>query len=104
MTTGRGLAFSPPYRTGRTSKLDNRTVFNAILWIIRSGSPWRDLPERYGSWKTVYNCFRSLVASGLFERLFQELSDTPDMENLSLNSPVVRSHQKATGAKKTCTV
>ena len=96
--------FFPPYRTGRPPKLDNWKVFNAILWIIRSGAPWRDLPERYGSWKTVYSRFRSWVDSGLFKRLFQKLSDTPDMENLSLDSTIVRAHQKATGAKKTRTV
>lgn len=96
--------FFPPYRTGRPPKLDNRKVFNAILWIIRSGAPWRDLPERYGSWKTVYSRFRSWINSGLFKRLFQELSDTSDMENLSLDSTIVRAHQKATGAKKTRTV
>jgi len=45
----------PPYQTGRPSKLSNRTMFNAFLWIARSGAAWRDLPEeRYGSWKTAY--------------------------------------------------
>jgi len=96
--------FFPPYRTGRPPKLDNRTAFNAILWVMRSGAAWRDLPERYGSWKTVYGRFRTWVASGLFEQIFEELIDDPDMENLSLDSTVVRAHQKATGAKKTPSV
>lgn len=82
-------------------KLDNRTALNAILWLMRSGAPWRDLPERYGSWKTVYSRFRAWVSSGLFEQVFLELIDDPDMENLSLDSTIVRAHQKATGAKKT---
>ncbi|WP_396350595.1 transposase [Lactiplantibacillus plantarum] len=51
--------YFPPYRTGRPSSLDNRTALNAILWLMRSGAPWRDLPERYGSWKTVYSRFRT---------------------------------------------
>lgn len=63
-------------------------------------APWRDLPERYGSWKTVYSRFRAWVSSGLFEQVFLELIDDPDMENLSLDSTIVRAHQKATGAKK----
>ncbi|WP_156639360.1 transposase, partial [Levilactobacillus koreensis] len=45
----------PPYRTGRPSKIDDRTAFNAILWVMRSGAAWRDLPERYGAWQTVYS-------------------------------------------------
>ncbi|MBO3685623.1 IS5-like element ISLpl3 family transposase, partial [Lactiplantibacillus plantarum] len=92
--------YFPPYRTGRPSSLDNRTALNAILWLMRSGAPWRDLPERYGSWKTVYSRFRAWVSSGLFEQVFLELIDDPDMENLSLDSTIVRAHQKATGAKK----
>lgn len=92
---------SRPYRTGRPSSLDNRTALNAILWLMRSGAPWRDLPERYGSWKTVYSRFRAWVSSGLFEQVFLELIDDPDMENLSLDSTIVRAHQKSTGAKKT---
>ena len=59
--------YFPPYRTGRPSSLDNRTALNAILWLMRSGAPWRDLPERYGSWKTVYSRFR-LVRTG-FSRI-----------------------------------
>ncbi|WP_424009616.1 transposase, partial [Levilactobacillus brevis] len=51
--------YFPLYRTGRPSSLDNRTALNAILWLMRSGAPWRDLPERYGSWKTVYSRFRA---------------------------------------------
>lgn len=93
--------YFPPYRTGRPSILDNRTALNALLWLMRSGAPWRDLPERYGSWKTVYSRFRAWESSGLFEQVFLELIDDPDMENLSLDSTIVRVHQKATGAKKT---
>lgn len=93
--------YFPPYRTGRPSSLDNRTALNALLWLMRSGAPWRDLPERYGSWKTVYSRFRAWESSGLFKQVFLELIDDPDMENLSLDSTIVRAHQKATGAKKT---
>lgn len=50
-------SFFPPYRTGRPPKLSNRQAFNAILWILKSGAAWRDLPERYESWKIVYSRF-----------------------------------------------
>ncbi|BDZ30277.1 hypothetical protein MH1LPH_07430 [Lactiplantibacillus brownii] len=63
---------------------------------MRSG----DLPERYGAWQTVYSRFHLWVESGFFERIFEALIDDPDMENLSLDSTIVRAHQKATGAKK----
>lgn len=69
--------YFPPYRTGRPSSLDNRTALNAILWLMRSGAPWRDLPERYGSWKTVYSRFRAWVSSGLFERVFSNWLTIP---------------------------
>ncbi|ASD33466.1 IS5/IS1182 family transposase [Lactiplantibacillus plantarum] len=92
--------YFPPYRTGRPSSLDNRTALNAILWLMRSGAPWRDLPERYGSWKTVYSRFRVWADAGLFEKLFRQLIDDPDLENVSLDSTSIRVHQKATGAKK----
>lgn len=90
----------PPYCTGRPPKLSNRQAFNAILWILKSGAAWRDLPERYGSWKTVYSRFRVLADAGLFEKLFRQLIDDPDLENVSLDSTSIRGHQKATGAKK----
>jgi transposase len=51
-------------RTGRPAK-DHRTVLNGILWILRTGSPWRSLPERYGSWKTVASRFYRWTRAGI---------------------------------------
>ncbi|MCF7523641.1 transposase [Levilactobacillus brevis] len=91
--------YFPPYRTGRPSSL--RQPYRPQRYPLAHArwAPWRDLPERYGSWKTVYSRFRAWVSSGLFEQVFLELIDDPDMENLSLDSTIVRAHQKATGAK-----
>jgi len=58
------------------------------------------LPEHYGYWKIIYGRFRSWIYVGLFEQIFNELNNLPDMENLSLDSTFARAHQKATGAKK----
>ena len=92
----------PKYRTGRPSKLDNRTAFNAILWIARSGAAWRDLPEdRYGSWKTVYTHFCNWRDSGLIIAIFQVLQVEPDFENISIDSTSIKAHQHSAGAKKT---
>ncbi|WP_197186774.1 IS5 family transposase [Brevibacillus agri] len=91
----------PPYRTGRPSKLSNRTMFNAILWIARSGAAWRDLPEeRYGSWKTVYSRFCKWRDTGLLVAIFQALHVEPDFENVSIDSTSVKAHQHSAGAKK----
>jgi len=64
----------PPQRprTGRPA-LDHRLIVNAILWLTRTGAPWRDLPERYGSWKTVYSRFRRWSEQGIWEQLFAAL-------------------------------
>lgn len=92
----------PRYRTGRPSKLSNRTMFNAILWIARSGAAWRDLPEElYGSWKTVYSHFCQWRDTGLLVAIFQSLQVEPDFENLSIDSTSIKAHQHSAGAKKT---
>lgn len=78
------------------------TVFyiNAILWIARSGAAWRDLPERFGSWKTVYSRFCKWRDDGTLLKIFQALNEEADYENLSIDSTVVKAHQHSAGAKK----
>jgi len=78
--------FFPPYTTGRPSKRSNREMFNAMLWIARSGAPWRDLPERYGFWKTVYARFYKWRNDGTLILIFQALQIEPDFENVSIDS------------------
>jgi transposase len=92
--------FFPPYTTGRPSKKDNRCMFNAMLWIARSGAPWRDLLEQYGSWKTVYSRFCKWRDNGVLLSIFQALNAEADYENLSIDSTVIRAHQHSAGAKK----
>ncbi len=90
----------PSYRTGRPPK-DNRTMFNAILWVARSGAAWRDLPkERYGSWKTVYSRFCHWRDSGLLEAIFRTMTIDSYFENISIDSTCVTAHQHSTGTKK----
>jgi transposase len=86
-------------RQGRPPK-SNRLILNAILWILRSGAPWRDLPERFGPWKTVYSRFNKWVKLGVFEKIFKILSADPDMQDLSIDSTSIKVHQHAAGAKK----
>ena len=84
---------------GRPPK-PNREILNGIIWISRSGAPWRDLPERYGSWKTVYDRFRKWEKAEVFKKLFETLSIDADMQDLSIDSTSCKVHQDASGAKK----
>jgi len=91
-------------RTGRPAR-DHRQIVNAILWIIRSGAPWRDLPERYGPWQTVASRFYRWRKAGTWERLFaavQQQADAAgqlDWQVHYVDGTIVRAHQHAAGAK-----
>lgn len=81
---------------------DNRRFLNAVLWIARTGAPWRDLPERYGNWNSVWRRFDRWAAKGVWVRVMAALRD-PDLEWLLLDSTVVRAHPCAAGSKKSGT-
>ncbi len=83
---------------GRPAK-DNRTMLNAMLWIARTGAPWRDLPEYYGSWKSVYTRFRRWQMAGVWDQILEHVSIEPDFENVMIDATVVRVHQHGAGAK-----
>jgi len=80
------------------SAADNRLFINAVLWIARSGSPWRDLPERFGNWNSVYQRFRRWSKKGVWRQVFEALQE-PDLDWLLLDSTTVRAHQHAAGQK-----
>ena len=90
--------------TGRPPK-DHRQVLNGILWILRTGAPWRDLPERYGPWGTMASRFYRWREMGVWERLFAEIQRQADAEGRLnwdvhfVDGTVVRAHQHAAGAK-----
>ena len=78
---------------------DNRRFLEAVLWRVRTGSPWRDLPEGFGNWNSTFRRFRRWAKAGVFENLFNVLSDEPDFEYAMIDGTIVSVHQKATGAK-----
>ena len=82
---------------GVTAK-DNRLFVNAVLWIAKTGAPWRDLPERFGPWNSVWKRFDRWAKKGVWKRVFQALQD-PDLEWVIIDSTVVRAHQHAAGKK-----
>ena len=81
------------------SATDNRLFINAMLWIARSGAPWRDLPEGFGPWNSAYRRFRRWAKSGVWQTVFEALQE-PDLDWLMIDSTVVRAHQHAAGQKK----
>ena len=81
---------------------DNRLFIDAVLWIARTGAPWRDLPERFGPWNSVWRRFDRWSKKGVWERIMNELGD-PDLR-LLLDSTVIRAHQHAAGKKGELTV
>ena len=92
----------PPERSGKPGRPsgDNRTALNGMLWIAKSGAAWRDLPERYGSWSTLYDKFKRWSDAGIFEEIFKLLGVDADMQDLPIDSTSIKVHQSAAGAKK----
>ena len=88
-----------PVRTGPVSKRGDRDFVNAVIWRTKTGVSWRDLPERFGSWKTVYNRFSRWAKTGVWERLFKELAIEVDETGSLLDATTVRAHQDAAGGK-----
>ena len=84
---------------GVTAK-DNRLFIEAVLWIARTGSPWRDLDPALGNWHATYTRFSRWGKKGVWQRIIAAISDDADLEALLIDSTVVRAHQHAAGAQK----
>lgn len=81
--------------------LNHRLVLDGIFWIARTGAPWRDLPEEFGKWSSVYRQFRGWTLAGLWEQILEALNESglvPDALQM-IDSTVVRAHYQAAGAK-----
>lgn len=91
--------------TGR-KRVPPRTVLNGVLWVVRSGSPWRDLPERYGPWQSIYHHFNSWRRTKVFERMLESLQMRLDAEGhvdwdlWCVDGSTVRASRAAAGAGK----
>ena len=84
-----------PGRTGG----DGRLFLEAVLWIARTGSPWRDLPAGFGKWNSVFTRFRSWMKAGVFQRIFDAVADDPDLEYAMVDATIVKVHRHGQGAK-----
>jgi transposase len=85
---------------GAFQPLANRDVVDAILWILRSGAPWRDLPDRYPNWKSVHTRFLRWSKAGIWKRVLDAMAVDADDELAIIDSSIVRVHMDAVGGKK----
>jgi putative transposase len=83
---------------GRTAK-DNRKFIDAVLWIARAGSHWRELPPSFGKWNSVFVRYNRWAAKGVWDSIFRALADDPDFEYVMMDATIVRAHQHSAGAK-----
>jgi transposase len=84
---------------GHTAR-DSRLFIDAVLWINRTGSPWRDLPGHFGRWNTVYKRFARFDVRGVWWKIFKALQRTGNPIELLLDGSIVRAHQHSAGASK----
>lgn len=89
-----------PNKPRGVPRVDDRRVLNGIFWVLRSGAPWRDLPERYGPRTTCYNRFNRWRQAGVWDRLMDAISAAHDGQIQMIDSTSIRAHQQAATAKR----
>ena len=94
-----GLIIGRPDQKGSTGR-DDCMFVEGVLWIVRTGSPWRDLPEAFGDWNSAFRRFSRWSQKGVWRRIFEAMSGDPDFEYPIIDSTIVHAHQHATEAKK----
>jgi transposase len=88
-----------PDKPRGVARVDDRRVLNGIFWVLRTGSPWRDLPERYGPYTTVYNRFNRWAKAGVWVRVFETLAEKSPDSMQFIDSSIIRAHQQAAAKK-----
>ena len=76
-----------------------RSFLEAVLWRVRVGGPWRDLPPGFGEWNSIFRRFRRWALKGVFKGIFEAVADDPDFEYVLIDGTIISVHQKASGAK-----
>jgi len=83
----------------KSARVDDRKIMNAIFYVLRTGMPWRDLPERYGPYTTAYNRFNRWSGRGVWKRIFDTLASKSRDSLYLIDSTIVKAHRAASGAK-----
>jgi len=89
-----------PNKPRGVPRVDDRRVLNGIFFVLRTGIPWRDLPERYGPYTTVYNRYNRWAKAGVWARIFRALAEKMPQSLALIDSSIIRAHQHSAGAKK----
>lgn len=89
-----------PNKPRGVARVNDRRVLNGIFYVLRTGSPWRDLPERYGPYTTVYNRFNRWARAGVWVAVFETLAAKSPGSMALIDSSIIRAHQHAAGGKK----
>ena len=89
-----------PNKPRGVPRVDDRRVLNGIFWVLRSGAPWRDLPERYGPCTTCYNRFVRWRKAGVWERLMDAITKAHDGTVQTIDTSIVRVHQQGATAQR----
>ena len=89
-----------PNKPRGVARVDDRRVLNGIFWVLRTGSPWRDLPGQYGPHTTIYNRFNRWAKAGVWVRIFEELAEKSPGSMQFIDSSIIRAHQHAASGKK----
>lgn len=84
---------------GRTAENNHRFI-NGVMWVLRSGAHWHDLPERYGKWKTTHKRFSRWAKNGIWEAVFTRLLTDPKNDYVMIDSTLVKAHQQAATGKR----
>ena len=90
----------PSQDSAGVPRVDDRRVLNGIFWILRSGAPWRDLPENFGPYTTCYNRFNRWAKAGVWLKVFEALAQRSPKSLQLIDSSIIRAHQHAAGGKK----
>ncbi len=89
-----------PQKSRGVARVDDRRVIDGIFYVLRTGSPWRDLPSRYGPHTTVYNRYNRWAKAGVWLRIFEALAAASPQSLHLIDSSIIRAHQHAAGRKK----
>ena len=104
VSTDAQWAIMEPYRLGKSTDpgqtgRDPRLFMEAVLWIVRTGAQWRELPAEFGKWNSVFKRFRRWVKADVFYRMFKELAAESDFEYAMIDGTIVKVHRSGQGAK-----